>query len=229
LICHDPAQAHIILVDSTTDAGTQFIRDWGTDPAKFVLEYPWARKSIEAGRALLQNDNWGDCVARDDGRSISGANDDEGPTAKSVLFVIHSSSSTNLIFEEAHYLPLDQLLRMLSSLRQNMVVVNMFARNPIQRAERQIETRIKLSLLLAGLHRKCNRFHNFSKHLSKCPSPNNFLIPRLNLSNLPIPNRPHNLSNSSPKSLHSSILHLSHRSQTLSQAMPESNFQTPFP
>ncbi|KIM75432.1 hypothetical protein PILCRDRAFT_827355 [Piloderma croceum F 1598] len=77
LICHGPAEAHIILVDSTTDPGIQFIRDWGTDPAKFVLESSWARKCIEAGRVLLQNDNWGDSVARDDGRSISGTHDGE--------------------------------------------------------------------------------------------------------------------------------------------------------
>jgi hypothetical protein len=101
LICHGPAEAHIILVDSTTDPGIQFIRDWGTDPAKFVLESSWARKCIEAGRVLLQNDNWGDSVARDDGRSISGTNNGEELNAKSVLFIADSPSSANLILKKS--------------------------------------------------------------------------------------------------------------------------------
>jgi hypothetical protein len=59
--------AQLILVDSSTKPGRQFIRDWGQDNNKAVLEFGWARKSIEAGRALLQADNWGGCKAIDDG------------------------------------------------------------------------------------------------------------------------------------------------------------------
>jgi hypothetical protein len=39
-----------------------------------VLEYTWARFSIEAGRALLIADNWGGCKAVDGG--VSDADDD---------------------------------------------------------------------------------------------------------------------------------------------------------
>lgn len=132
MICHGPAQAHVILVDSTTDPGIQFIRDWGTDPAKFVLEYSWARKCVEAGRPLLQNDNWGDCVARDDGRSISGTNEGEISIAKSVVFVTNSPSSTNLMFEEAHCLLQDQPPQMRVLLRQSMILASQLARSLMQ-------------------------------------------------------------------------------------------------
>ncbi|KII89031.1 hypothetical protein PLICRDRAFT_175274 [Plicaturopsis crispa FD-325 SS-3] len=69
-ICVNPKEAQIILVDSSSDAGLQFIREWGTDPNKTVLEYTWARRSVDEGRPLLAGDEWGGCMARDDGRPL---------------------------------------------------------------------------------------------------------------------------------------------------------------
>ena len=66
-ICTSVGLAQLILVDPATKPGRQFIRDWGQDVNKVVLEYIWARKSIEAGRALLLHDDWGGCKALDDG------------------------------------------------------------------------------------------------------------------------------------------------------------------
>lgn len=75
------------MVDSKTNPGVQFIRDWGSDPAKFVLEYTWAAESIKSERALLQNDNWGGLIAEDDGREIG--KDDEGESiSKWVSFLV---------------------------------------------------------------------------------------------------------------------------------------------
>lgn len=64
------------MVDANTDPGRQFIRDWGTDPIKVVLEYTWVNKSVEAGRALLYNDIWGGCIALDDGEPIKVVKDE---------------------------------------------------------------------------------------------------------------------------------------------------------
>lgn len=69
------AEARVILVDSTTRPGRQFIRDWSQDANKVVLEYTWARSSIETGRALLISDNWGGCKAIDGG--VSDGDDDD--------------------------------------------------------------------------------------------------------------------------------------------------------
>ncbi|RDB29618.1 hypothetical protein Hypma_015586 [Hypsizygus marmoreus] len=69
-VCSDPKQAQVILVDSTTIPGRQFIRDWGTDANKVVLEYSWVRNCIAAGRLLGEADQWGDCLTADDGLPI---------------------------------------------------------------------------------------------------------------------------------------------------------------
>jgi len=74
-IAHKPSEAKVILVDSTTDAGLQFIRDWGNDVAKTVLEYHWANRSLDAGRPLLESDDFGVCRTHDDGRPIGGGGD----------------------------------------------------------------------------------------------------------------------------------------------------------
>ena len=78
-ICTSPADAHIILVDSSTDPGLQFIRDWSGDADKVILEYSWAFKCITAGRPLLRDDNFADCIAVDDGRAYEMNDDDDGP------------------------------------------------------------------------------------------------------------------------------------------------------
>lgn len=49
----------------------QFIRDWGQDCDKRVLEYTWVGKSEEAGHLLEQDENWGGCQVLDDGQPIS--------------------------------------------------------------------------------------------------------------------------------------------------------------
>ena len=65
------AQARVILVDSTTEPGCQFILDWSKDADKVVLEDKWVGLSIAAGRALLKVDEWGGCLADDWKRSSS--------------------------------------------------------------------------------------------------------------------------------------------------------------
>ncbi|KAK2461962.1 hypothetical protein APHAL10511_006425 [Amanita phalloides] len=77
-ICGDPKQAQIILVDARTIEGRKFIRDWGNDVDKVVLEYGWASKSLAAGKALKATDQWGNCLTKDDGLPLDpDANFDE--------------------------------------------------------------------------------------------------------------------------------------------------------
>ena len=78
-ICNDPKQAQVILVDSRSFEGRNFIRDWGSDVNKVVLEHSWVAKSLEAGRALREDEQWGDCLTQDDGLALDpdGNFDDE--------------------------------------------------------------------------------------------------------------------------------------------------------
>ncbi|KAF8168166.1 hypothetical protein B0H34DRAFT_49653 [Crassisporium funariophilum] len=78
VICSDPKNARIILVDADTTPGRHFIRDWGRDEGKVVLKHTWVRKCFEAGKALLQEDQWGGCLTFDDGRDITPQGDDDG-------------------------------------------------------------------------------------------------------------------------------------------------------
>ncbi|KAL0951270.1 hypothetical protein HGRIS_007984 [Hohenbuehelia grisea] len=57
--------ARFILTDPATDSGRTYIREWGDNT--IVLEARWASKCIQAGRLLLEPDNWGGCLAQDDG------------------------------------------------------------------------------------------------------------------------------------------------------------------
>lgn len=59
-----------MLVDPTTRQGRQFIRDWGQDSNKMVLNFTWVNRSLEAQRPQLAEDKWGNCLAQDDGRPI---------------------------------------------------------------------------------------------------------------------------------------------------------------
>ncbi|KAH9937016.1 uncharacterized protein B0H18DRAFT_968781 [Fomitopsis serialis] len=61
MIAHYPSEAQIILVDMETNAGKQFVNDWGAEPGKVVLRWEWVHKSTQAGKALLVKDNWGGC------------------------------------------------------------------------------------------------------------------------------------------------------------------------
>ncbi|OBZ79371.1 hypothetical protein A0H81_01035 [Grifola frondosa] len=74
LISHSPADAHIILVDSSTDAGLRFVTDWGSDPGKVVLDAQWAWKSIKRGRLYLEDEGWGGFQARGESSNQESAN-----------------------------------------------------------------------------------------------------------------------------------------------------------
>ncbi|KAF9457456.1 hypothetical protein BDZ94DRAFT_1326278 [Collybia nuda] len=69
-VCADPKQAQVILVDSDSIQGKLFIRDWGKDDNKVVLEHSWVRKSIAAQKILGEVDQWGGCLTQDDGLPI---------------------------------------------------------------------------------------------------------------------------------------------------------------
>ncbi|KAL5535408.1 hypothetical protein ACEPAF_3502 [Sanghuangporus sanghuang] len=60
-ICVDVSLARIIVVEPHTSEGRQFVRDWGMDPGKVILEVAWIHRCLEAGRALLENEAWGGC------------------------------------------------------------------------------------------------------------------------------------------------------------------------
>lgn len=75
-LCHDPRSAKYILVHPQSDTGRQFIRDWGTDAGKVVLNHLWVQKCSAAGRVLGADDNWGNCTTHDDGLPI-GATEEE--------------------------------------------------------------------------------------------------------------------------------------------------------
>ena len=79
-----------MLVDPDSDSGIVFIRDWGKDSNKKVLSYTWVRKSITAGKPLLEEDQWGGCLAQDNGHAIDNGNedgdDDDEIATKSVQF-----------------------------------------------------------------------------------------------------------------------------------------------
>ncbi|CAA7258689.1 unnamed protein product [Cyclocybe aegerita] len=77
VISADPREAQIILVDSQTAEGRQLIRDWGADANKTILEYTWVRKSVEAGKPLLGDEQWGDCLTHDDGQPLGSTADAE--------------------------------------------------------------------------------------------------------------------------------------------------------
>lgn len=64
-------EAAIILVDSATESGKRLIRTWGHDTSKVVLEYTWTRTSVDAGRPLLEADNWGGAMTIDDGKPVT--------------------------------------------------------------------------------------------------------------------------------------------------------------
>ncbi|KAG6912010.1 hypothetical protein DXG01_000258 [Tephrocybe rancida] len=78
VICSDPKEANIIVVDASSDAGRQFIRDWGNDTDKVVLQHTWVGACFAASKALNQDDDWGGYTAVDDGLPI--ANETSGAT-----------------------------------------------------------------------------------------------------------------------------------------------------
>ena len=57
-------------MDSSTTEGRLFIRDWGKDENKVVLEYSWVNSCISEGKVLDANDHWGGFLTQDDGLPI---------------------------------------------------------------------------------------------------------------------------------------------------------------
>ncbi|KAI9445029.1 hypothetical protein H4582DRAFT_1912851 [Lactarius indigo] len=58
-ICHNPADASIIIINSETESGLKFVHDWSADTHKTVLNYGWIQACLQSGHALLEVDDWG--------------------------------------------------------------------------------------------------------------------------------------------------------------------------
>lgn len=59
-LVHHIQEADIVLVNpEDEESGQRLIRDWALDPTKRVLDFRWARRSVDEGRALKEADNWG--------------------------------------------------------------------------------------------------------------------------------------------------------------------------
>lgn len=78
-ITRDPKLAPFILVDANTYIGRKYLREWGHRPTAPILNYTWVRRCIEAGRLLTGPDNWGHCIAVDDGQNLEESADDDIP------------------------------------------------------------------------------------------------------------------------------------------------------
>ncbi|KAK0232949.1 hypothetical protein IW262DRAFT_1451522 [Armillaria fumosa] len=76
-LCHDPRSAQYILVHPQSDTGRQFIRDWGTDPGKVVLNHLWVQKCSAADKVLGADENWGNCATHDDGMPIGSTEEED--------------------------------------------------------------------------------------------------------------------------------------------------------
>ncbi|KAJ7225569.1 hypothetical protein GGX14DRAFT_421227, partial [Mycena pura] len=63
-IVSDPKACDFILVQSDTQTGQKFIKDWSAE--KLVLEATWVSKSLGSGKLLKEEDKWGDCLAVED-------------------------------------------------------------------------------------------------------------------------------------------------------------------
>ncbi|KAG5724652.1 40S ribosomal protein S16 [Termitomyces sp. T112] len=82
IICSDPKQANVILVDPTSDAGREFIREWGSDTDKVVLQHTWVAACIAASKVLGKDDGWGGFLTFDDGLPI--AKEDTDPAEDTI-------------------------------------------------------------------------------------------------------------------------------------------------
>ncbi|KAI9462383.1 hypothetical protein BJY52DRAFT_1354618 [Lactarius psammicola] len=84
-ICHSPADASIIIINSETESGLKFVHDWSADTHKTVLNYGWIQACLRSGRALLEIDDWGgfrvlhtaDCMYSEDDDEV----EDDTPVA----------------------------------------------------------------------------------------------------------------------------------------------------
>ncbi|KAG6885588.1 hypothetical protein C0993_012590 [Termitomyces sp. T159_Od127] len=97
LICSDPKQANVILVDATSDTGREFIRDWGGDTDKVVLQHTWVSACLAASKVLAKDDEWGGCLTFDDGLPIvkEGIEDSVNPLPTPRITPMEVSSSAS--------------------------------------------------------------------------------------------------------------------------------------
>ncbi|KAF8202872.1 hypothetical protein BJ912DRAFT_1101632 [Pholiota molesta] len=73
----DPRDAQVILVNPESTQGRLFVRNWGHDTDKVVLDSAWAKKCFEAQKALLEDDEYGGYLLMDDGRPLEGDENEE--------------------------------------------------------------------------------------------------------------------------------------------------------
>jgi hypothetical protein len=85
----DPRDAQVILVNPESTQGRLFVRNWGHDTDKVVLDSAWAKKCFEAQKALLEDDEYGGYLLMDDGRPLEGDENEESEDEikQSVCFV----------------------------------------------------------------------------------------------------------------------------------------------
>ncbi|KAF9481002.1 hypothetical protein BDN70DRAFT_573065 [Pholiota conissans] len=76
-ICSDPKNAQIILVNPESTQGRIFVRNWGDDENKVVLDSAWARKCFDEQKIFLEDEEYGGYVVIDDGLPIEDENDGE--------------------------------------------------------------------------------------------------------------------------------------------------------
>ncbi|KAG6851756.1 hypothetical protein H0H87_012503, partial [Tephrocybe sp. NHM501043] len=80
--------ADVILVDGRSDYGRGFIREWGKDADKVILEHLWVSACIAAAKFLGKDDEWGGFLSVDDGLPIgSGETELEGMETQYALNV----------------------------------------------------------------------------------------------------------------------------------------------
>lgn len=72
-------------MDSSTTEGRLFIRDWGDDENKVVLEHSWANRCISEGRVLDESHQWGGFLTQDDGLPITKDETDGIPKSAPIL------------------------------------------------------------------------------------------------------------------------------------------------
>ncbi|TFK41223.1 hypothetical protein BDQ12DRAFT_431451 [Crucibulum laeve] len=76
-ICHSPKDAQVVLLNPTSDQGRAFLRLWGGNANRVILEYKWEEGCRAKDRLLGADEDWGGYVAVDDGLPISQGDGEE--------------------------------------------------------------------------------------------------------------------------------------------------------
>ena len=76
MVLCNPTEAYIIIVDAKTKEGRKFVADWAHDRGKIMLDCLWVQKCLDAGRVLLEGDNWGECGGLLD-KTLAGGSENE--------------------------------------------------------------------------------------------------------------------------------------------------------